>query len=90
MLQLNITNKNRYHEGGASRVRSQPHTQSVKVVEEVTLSEAKAELGPEFSILAERPSLSRAVATTTQALSALRKCTEETNKGIGNAVNLQG
>lgn len=90
VLQLNIANKNRYHEGGASSVRSRPHTPSVKAVEEVTLSEAKAELGTEFSILAERPSLLRAVATPSQALSALRKCTEETNKGIGNAVNLQG
>lgn len=90
VLQLNIANKNRYHKGGASSVRSWPHTSSSKAVEEVALSEAKAELGPEFSILIERPSLLRAVATPSQALLALRKCTEETNKGIGNAVNLQG
>lgn len=56
----------------------------------VTLAEAKAQLGPGFSILGERPRVSRAVAAPKQALSALRDCTKETDKGVGDAFHLQG
>ncbi len=56
----------------------------------VTLVEAKEQLGPEFSILGERPVVARAVAEPKQALAALRECTREADRGVGDAFHLQG
>lgn len=65
--------------------------QSPRVIGAVTLAEAKAQLGDGFSILGGgRPSVARAVVAPDQALSALRECTKETDKGIGDAFHLQG
>lgn len=60
------------------------------MVETVTLAEAKAQLGPGFSILGERPRVSRAVAAPGQAMSALKECTREASRGVGDAFHLQG
>ncbi|CAM9615441.1 unnamed protein product, partial [Pylaiella littoralis] len=104
---LEIANKKRYHggsnsklgggasNGASARASSQagPSSwpQSRRLIGAVTLAEAKAQLGPGFSILgAGRPCVARAVVAPRQALSALRECTKEADKGIGDAFRLQG
>lgn len=68
---------------------SQP--QSPRIIGEITLADAKLQLGPGFCILGERrPCVSRAVPAPGEALSALRECTKEAGKGVGNAFNLAG
>lgn len=75
----------------SSRAGSLSRPQSPRVIGAVTLAEAKAQLGPEFSILGGgRPCVARAVVAPDQALSVLRECTKETDKGIGDAFHLQG
>ncbi|CAM9223059.1 unnamed protein product [Ectocarpus sp. 12 AP-2014] len=69
---------------------SRPQSPRGMVVEAVTLAEAKAQLGPGFSILGERPRVSGAVASPGQAMSALKECTREASRGVGDAFHLQG
>ena len=93
--QLEIAHKTRYHGGGsaangsAGGAGSLPRPQSPRVIGAVTLAEAKARLGPGFSILGERPVVARAVAAPEQALSALRECNKEADRGVGDAFHLQ-
>lgn len=97
--QLEIAHKSRYHGGakssgvgggGGTANGSLGRPQSPRAIGTVTLGEAKAQLGPGFSILRERPCVARAVAAPEQALSALRECTRETDRGIGDAFHLRG
>lgn len=78
----------RTNNGGGIGSGSRTRSPSPRKAGSVTLAEAKEQLGPEFVILGERPVLSRAVAGGDQAMAALRECTKETDKGIGNAFSV--
>ncbi|CAM9196727.1 unnamed protein product [Choristocarpus tenellus] len=61
-----------------------PHPQGVSI------EEARALLGTGFSILKRSPVLAEAVPSVDQALLSLRKCTMDSDLGVGNAFSLQG